>query len=163
VGWSVVAVLVVLGVIVPLAALLMSRRLVTRHLPAAAGFGPRAGPADRWLAERHGLAAWQRHQVRQAVLAGREVADPALRGPAWGLAAAVLAGEITMGRGVRLAGWVLLAEAAIILAAAVVTLAGPGTLAAVIPVLIGAWLAGRGAITLRTVRAGPERAWRRNA
>ena len=88
---------------------------------------------------------------------------PALRGPARDLAAAVLAGEVTMGRGVRLAGCVLLAEAALILAAAVFALAGLGIRAGVFPILIGAWLAVRGAMTLRTVRAGPERAWRRNA
>jgi hypothetical protein len=157
------AVIVVLGVAVPLAAWLASRRLVLRHLPSAAGFGPPASPADGWLADRHGLAAWQRHQVRQAVLFGRAVADPALRVPARDLAAAVLRDEVKMGRGVRLAAWILLAEAAVIMAAAAFALVGPGVIAGVFPVLIGAWLAVQGSLLLRVVHGGPERAWRRNA
>jgi len=161
--WAALAVIVVLGATVPLAAWLASRRLVLRHLPSAAGFGLPASPADRWLVDRHGLSAWQRHQVRQAVQFGRTVADPRLRGAARDLAAAVLRDEVTMGRGVRLVGWIMLAEAALIMAAAVFALAGLGVVAGVVAMLIGVWLAVRGGVLLRMAHGGPERAWRRNA
>jgi len=161
--WAALAVIVVLGVAVPVGGWLASRRLVPRHLPSAAGFGLPASAADRWLADRHGLAAWQRHQVRQAVQFGRAVSDPRLRGAARDLAAAVLRDEVTMGRGVRLAGRVLLAEAALIMAAAVLALAGPGPVAGVVAMPIGVWLAVRGRVVLRMAHGGPERAWRRNA
>jgi len=160
--WAALAVIVVLGVTVPVAGWLASRRLVPRHLPSAAGFGLPAGPADRWLADRHGLAAWQRHQVRQAVQFGRAVADPRLRGAARDLAAAVLRDEVTMGRGVRLAGWILLAEAVLIMAGAVFALAGPAVVAGMVSMPIGVWLAVRGSVVLRMAHGGPERAWRRN-
>ncbi len=101
----------------PLAAWLVGRRLDIRHRPPAVGLGPSASPPDRWLAERHGLAAWQRRQVRQAVLFGRALSDPVLRDAARGLAGAVLRGEVKMGRGLRLLGSIPVAEAAVIIAA----------------------------------------------
>jgi len=61
--WSALAVLIVLGVIVPLGALLVSRRLVIRHLPAAAGFGrPPARRTSGWLS----ATGWRRGSVTRS-------------------------------------------------------------------------------------------------
>ena len=148
---------------VPVAAWLLSQRLERRRPPSVNGLGPPAGPADRWLIERHRLPAVQRYQVRRAVLAGRAVNDPALRNAAHGLAAAVLAGQVGLGRGVRLMAWILLAEGALVMAVGSVALADLGIAAGILPVLLGVWWAVKGALVLRAARGATRRALRLNA
>src|SRR5260370_22583817 len=59
-----------------------SRRLALGRQPAG-GLGPPTDAADRWLIEQHELPALQRRQVRDAVLYGRALRDPALLARSW--------------------------------------------------------------------------------
>jgi hypothetical protein len=158
--WA-VAVIVVLGAGVPLAAWRLDRRLRSRRQPAA-GLGPPADAVDKWLIDNHRLPAVQRWQVREAVLYGRAVRNPALRPTACDLAAAALGGQVKIGRGTRIAGVVLLAEGVVLIALGIVVFAVPGSLAGVVAVLLGAWNLTLAGIALRTIRRGPKRALQLN-
>lgn len=71
---------------------------------------------DRWLIERHRLPAVQRWEVRQALLYGRMPDDPALKGAVRDLAGGALRSQVKLGRGLGLACWITLAEAALMIA-----------------------------------------------
>src|SRR5260370_19037890 len=70
------------GAALPTAAWRLSRRLAFRRQPAG-GLGPPTDAADRWFIEQHELPALQRRQVRDAVLYGRALPDPALSARSW--------------------------------------------------------------------------------
>jgi hypothetical protein len=163
-AWA-VAVIGVIGIGVPAAAWLIARHVGRRQV-AAGGLGPSAGAVDAWLIETYHLPALQRWQVRDAVVHGREIADPVLRHAAHDLAGCALRGELRPGRGLRVGGVVMMTEGAagivvgIVLAAAV---GGVAVVAAVIPVLFGVRWMLKGAAALRVVQQGPERARQLNA
>lgn len=165
-AWA-VAVIVVIGIGVPAAAWLISRRLGTRRQVSAGGLGPPADAVDSWLIEKYQLPALQRWQVRDAVLSGRELADPVLRRAAHDLAGCTLRGELRLGRGLRIGGVVLAAEGAAVIAAGITMVAvagGPAVdAAALIPLLLGVRWMVRGAAALRIARQGPARARQFNA
>jgi hypothetical protein len=125
-----------------------------------------ADEVDTWLIEQYQLSVTQRWQVRDAVRYGREVPDPALRRAAYDLAGCTLRGEFRLGRGLRAAGVILVAEgAAVIVLGIIVAVVADGlaALVAVIPLLLGAvWLA-RGIAALRLAQQGPARARQLNA
>jgi hypothetical protein len=95
---------VVLGVGVPAAGWWFTRR--PRPLDTTdRGYGE----IDRWLADQFGLGWRDRSRVREAVLAGRAVSDPALESAVRGLAAQVAADRFRMLRVARKVGWLQLA------------------------------------------------------
>jgi hypothetical protein len=124
--------------------------------------GPPTDAVDRWLIERHRLPALQRWEVRQAVLHGRMPDDPALKGAVRDLAGGVLRSQVKLGRGLRLACWIMLAEAALVVAIGIFLFLRFSSLAGIIPVLLGSWWAVKGTLGLRTIRCGPRRAYRLN-
>ncbi len=76
-AWA-LAVIFLLGVGLPIAAWRLSRQLESRLQPVG-GVGPPTDQVDKWLLEQHHLPAVQRRQVRDAVMYGRMVRDPALK------------------------------------------------------------------------------------
>jgi hypothetical protein len=164
-AWA-VAIIVVIGIGVSAAAWLIARRGMRRQV-SASGLGPSADAVDKWLIERYRLPALQRWQVRNAVVYGREVADPVLRCAAHDLAECTLRGELTPGRGIRIGGVAMVAEGAAGMILGIAMVAAVGGLgvdvAALIPVLFGVrWMA-KGAATLRIVGQGATRARQLNA
>ena len=91
-AWA-LAIIVVIGAGLPFAAWRLGRHLETARQPSAHGLGPPADAVDKWLIDQHRLPAPQRWQVRDAVLYGRAVRDPALRHAAHDLAGCALRGE----------------------------------------------------------------------
>ncbi len=161
-AWALVTV-VVIGVGLPFAAWRLGRRLEAARPPSSHGLGPPADAVDKWLINQHRLAAPQRWQVRDAVVYGRAVRDPALRHAAHDLAGCALRGELRLGRGIRITGIVVAAEGAALIALGIVLLAAPGSLAGIVPVLVGGWLLARQVMALRMIRHGPRRAYQLNA
>jgi hypothetical protein len=164
-AWA-VAIIVVIGIGGPTAAWLIARRGMRRKV-SASGLGPPADAVDEWLIEKYRLPALQRWQVRNAVVYGREVADPVLRHAAHDLAECTLRGELKLGRAIRSGGVAMVAEGAAGMILGIAMVAAVGGLgvdaAALIPVLFGVrWMA-KGAAALRTVRKGPTRARQLNA
>jgi hypothetical protein len=162
VAWA-LAIIAVIGVGLPFAAWRLGRRAELRWQPSAHGLGPPADAVDKWLIDQHGLPAPQRWQVRDAVVYGRTVRDPALRPAAHDLAAHALRGELRLGRGIRIGGIALVAEGTVLIALGIVLLAMSGSPAGVAPVPLGAWYLARGAAALRNIRRGPRRAYQLNA
>jgi len=156
------AVILVIGVGLPTAAWRLSRRLESRCQPAG-GLGPPADAADKWLIEHHQLPALQRRQVRDAVLYGRAVRDPALRQAARDLAGGALRGELKMGRGIRIAIYVTLIEGAAMMALGIFVWVSLGVPAGIAPVLLGTWWLVKGVLALRTIQRGARRACQLNA
>jgi hypothetical protein len=156
----VLAIIGVFGVGLPVAAWRIGGRAARRPV-SAGGLGPPADPVDAWLIEKYQLPALQRWQVRNAVLSGRRMADPALRGAAHDLAECTLHGEFALGRGLRIGGVVMVAEGAggVILGIVVAAVVGGAAIvAAAIPFLFGVVWIVRGNVVLKRVGAGPERA-----
>jgi len=125
-----------------------------------------ADAVDTWLIEQHQLPAPQRWQVRHAVRYGRELPDPALRRAAYGLAGCAMRGELSLGRGLRAAGIILVTEGAVTFVLGIVLAASVGGLAAVaaiIPFVLGAWWMVKGTAALRIAEQGPARARQLNA
>ena len=165
-AWA-VAIIVVIGIGVPTAGWLISRRRGMQRQVSASGLGPPSDAVDKWLIETYRLPALQRWQVRNAVVYGREVADPVLRCAAHDLAGCTLPGELTPGRGLRIGGVAMVAEGAAGMILGIAMVAAIGGLgvdaAALIPVLFGVrWMA-KGAATLRIVQQGATRARQLNA
>lgn len=86
--WA-LALVVVIGVGLPVAAWLITRRLPS--LRTAGRLGAGYDEVDRWLLDQYQLAWLDRSRVRKAVFQGQEVNDPALIPAAHGLAVQVLA------------------------------------------------------------------------
>lgn len=101
-AWALVLV-VAIGVGLPVAAWLITRRLPPPSTAGRAGRGHDA--IDRWLADRYQLAWRDRSRVRTAVFRGRPVGEPYLAPAAHGLAAQVLAGRFRVLRWSRRLGW----------------------------------------------------------
>jgi hypothetical protein len=160
--WT-LAIVVVIGVGLPLAAWRLGRQAEARRPPAAHGLGPPADAVDQWLIDQHRLPAPQRWQVRDAVLSGRTIDDPALRPAAHDLAGRVLHGELRLGRLSRVMETFLVAEGAGLIVLGIVMLAAWGSPAGFIPVLIGVYYLARGAATLRRSRGAARRAYQSNA
>jgi hypothetical protein len=160
--WA-LTIIVVIGAGLPFAAWRLGRRVEMGRQPSAHGLGPPADAVDKWLIDQHRLPAPQRWQVRDAVLYGRSVRDPALRHAAHDLAACVLRGELRLGRASRVTDTVLVAEGAALIALGIAVLAAQGSPAGILPVPFGAWYLARGVAGLRTIRRGPRRAYWLNA
>jgi hypothetical protein len=162
VAWA-LAIIVVIGAGLPFAAWRLGRQAEKGRPPPAGGLGPPADAVDKWLIGQHRLPAPQRWQVRDAVLYGRMVRDPALRPAARDLAGCVLRGELRLGRISRVTGTVLVAEGAVLIILGIAVLAAWGSPAGIAPVLAGAWYLARNVAALRTTRRGPRRAYQLNA
>ena len=87
------AVLVLLVAVLPAGIWLRSRNLKPPREPYGSPI-PRLARLDHWLYDRYQLANLDRSRVMQAVIEGRELAEPRLRQAAHGLAAAMLSGEV---------------------------------------------------------------------
>jgi hypothetical protein len=160
--WA-LAIIVVIGVGLPLAAWRLGRHVEAGRPPSAHGLGPPTDAVDQWLIDQHRLPAPQRWQVRDAVLYGRTVRDPALRPAAHDLAGCVLRGELRMGRISRVMATVLVAEGAGLIVLGIVMLAAWDSPAGFIPVLVGAYYLARGMAMLRRSRGAARRAYQFNA
>ena len=160
-AWA-LAVILVIGVGLPVGAWRLGRHLESRRQPIGE-LGPPADQVDKWLIEQHRLPAVQRWQVRDAVLHGRALRDPALRHAAHDLAAGALRGELKMGRSIRIAGCGMLAEGIGMIAAGIFVWVRVGSPATVVLFLLGAWWLVIGAIALRTIGRGPRRAYHLNS
>lgn len=101
-AWA-LALVVAIGVGLPVAAWLITRRLPPPKTASRTGRGHDA--IDRWLAERYQLAWLDRSRVRTAVFRGRQVEEPHLAAAAHGLAAQVLAGRFGVLRWLPMLGW----------------------------------------------------------
>src|SRR5258708_9548419 len=107
-AWA-LAVIFLLGVGLPIAAWRLSRQLESRLQPVG-GVGPPTDQVDKWLLEQHHLPAVQRRQVRDAVMYGRMVRDPALKHATPDIAGTALRGELKLGRSIRITIYVMLAD-----------------------------------------------------
>lgn len=103
--WAVVAVIAVLGVVLPG----VGWWVTTRRAPPVTGPDRGHGEIDRWLAGQFGLGSLDRERVRIAVLAGRPVNRPGLEAAVGGLAVQVLDGRFRSLRQVQKLGWFCLA------------------------------------------------------
>ena len=160
-AWA-LAVIFLLGVGLPIAAWRLSRQLESRLQPVG-GIGPPTDQVDKWLLEQHHLPAVQRRQVRDAVMYGRMVRDPALKHATRDLAGTALRGELKLGRSIRIASYITLATGVGVIAVGVfvwVTTASP---AVVVAILLGAWWLVRPVLAMRTIQRGPGRAYQLNA
>jgi len=149
-AWA-LAVIFLLGVGLPIAAWRLSRQLESRLQPVG-GIGPPTDQVDKWLLEQHHLPAVQRRQVRDAVMYGRMVRDPALKHATRDLAGTALRGELKLGRSIRIASYIGVFVW--------VTTASP---AVVVAILLGAWWLVRAVLAMRTIQRGPGRAYQLNA
>src|SRR5260370_3768994 len=113
-GWR-RAVIFLWGVGLPIAAWRLSRQLESRLQPVG-GIGPPTDQVDKWLLEQHHLPAVQRRQVRDAVMYGRMVRDPALQHATRDLAGTAPRGELKLGRSIRIASYITLAAGVGVLA-----------------------------------------------
>src|SRR5260370_38426178 len=109
-GWR-RAVIFLWGVGLRIAPWRLSRQLEPR-LQRVGGIGPPTDQVDKWLLEQHHLPAVQRRQVRDAVMYGRMVRDPALKHATRDLAGTALRGELKLGRSIRIASYITLADGA---------------------------------------------------
>jgi hypothetical protein len=107
---------VVVGIAIGLPAATLA--LVTVHQRR----GPRLNRVDRWLYDRYRLEWVDRSRVKEAVLQGRPLSEPALREAAHGLAGAMLAGQVG-GLGVKTIRMVIGAETSLVVAILVFVLA----------------------------------------
>ena len=160
--WA-LTIIVVIGVGLPFAAWRLGRRAEAGWPPSARGLGPPADAVDKWLIDQHGLPAPQRWQVRDAVIYGRPVRDPALRPAAHDLAACALRRELRLGRSIRIAGIALVAEGTALIALGIALLTVFDSPAGLVPVPFGVWYLAKGAAALRRIRHGPSRAYQLNA
>ncbi len=160
--WALV-IIVVIGAGLPFAAWRLGRQAEMGRQPSVHGLGPPADAVDKWLIDEHRLPAPQRWQVRDAVLYGRTVRDPALRHAAHELAACVLRGELRLGRGIRVTGSVLVVEGAGLIGLGIAVMAAWGSPAGIAPIPFGVWYLARGVASLRRIRRGPGRAYQLNA
>jgi hypothetical protein len=153
------ALVVIIGIGLPVAAAWLSRHVRPVRQPLG-GPGPRFDRIDRWLFERYRLGALDRWHVKQAVLTGNELPEPALRQAAHGLAVAMLAGNV--GGFISRLGWVLIAEGAFIVVMVVVASVISGDYV----VLVGIWgavpLLAIGTMAQKGARQRIERARRLN-
>jgi hypothetical protein len=103
-AWA-LALVVVIGVGLPVAAWSITRRLPPpRRAVDRLGVGYDA--IDKWLLEQYQLLPQDRRRVRKAVFGGRQANDATLARAAHGLAARVLAGGFRALRLSQLLGWV---------------------------------------------------------
>lgn len=160
-AWALILVAVI-ATGLPVAAWLFSRNLEKSPPKPIGGLGPPTDAVDRWLIESHRLPAVQRWQVRQAVLFGHMLNDPALKEATHDLAGRALRGDVKLGRGLHLLSWVVVAEAAAMIAIGNFLFIRFSSPAGIIPVLLGIWFAVKGAVVLRAMRRGPGRAYRLN-
>ena len=86
-------VLVVVAIGIPSGVWLRSRTLKPPREPYGSPV-PKLDRVDRWLYDQYQLGNLDRSRVRQSVIDGRELSEPALRHAAHGLAAAMLAGQV---------------------------------------------------------------------
>ena len=86
-------VLVVVAIGIPSGVWLRSRTLKPPREPYGSPV-PKLDRVDRWLYDQYQLGNLDRSRVRQSVIEGRELSEPALRHAAHGLAAAMLAGQV---------------------------------------------------------------------
>jgi hypothetical protein len=84
--------------------------------------GPRLNRTDRWLYARYRLEWRDRSRVKEAVLQGRPLSEPALREAAHGLAGAMLAGQVG-GLDVKIISVVIGADVSLVAAILVFVLA----------------------------------------
>ena len=152
------AVIFLLGVGLPIAAWRLSRHLESRLQPVG-GVGPPTDQVDKWLLEQHHLPAVQRRQVRDAVMYGRIVRDPALKHATRDLAGTVLRGELKLGRSIRIAS----AAGVGVIAVGVFVWVSTASPAVVVAILLGAWWLVRAVLAMRTIQRGPRRAYQLNA
>jgi hypothetical protein len=160
-AWA-LAVIFLLGVGLPIAAWRLSRHLESRLQPVG-GVCPPTDQVDKWLLEQHHLPALQRRQVRDAVMYGRMMRDPALKHVTRDLAGAALRGELKLGRSIRTASYVLLAEGVGVIAIGVFEWVSTANPAVVVAILLGAWWLVRAVLAMRTIQRGPGRAYQLNA
>jgi len=97
--------------------------------------GPRLNRIDRWLYARYRLEWLDRSRVKEAVLQGRPLSEPALREAAHGLAGAMLAGQVG-GLGVKTITVVIGADVSLVVAILVFVLA-TGSYSQVGSVIVG--------------------------
>ncbi len=102
-AWA-LALVVVIGAVLPVTAWLITRRAPPPKTAGKLGGGSDA--IDRWLVDRYQLPPRDRLRVRTAVLAGQQVNDAALTQAAHGLATRVLARGFKVQRMTQVLGWV---------------------------------------------------------
>jgi hypothetical protein len=119
-AWA-VALVVVIGVGMPVAAWWIVRRLPPPRTPGRLGVGYDA--IDRWLLDHYQLPPLERWRVRKAVFQGRQVKDRALELAANGLATQVLSGRFRLLRVSQVLGWADIVLAIGCAAAGIVSLA----------------------------------------
>src|SRR5258706_4223529 len=154
-AWA-LAVIFLLGVGLPIAAWRLSRHLESRLQPVG-GAGLPADQVDKCLLEQHHLLAVQRRQVRDAVMYGRMVRDPALKHATRDLAGTALRGELKLGRSIRIASYVMLAAGVGVIAIGVFVWVSTASPAVVVAILLGAWWLVRALLAMRTIQRGPGR------
>jgi hypothetical protein len=97
-AWAwVLALVVVVGVGLPVAGWLITRRAPPPRTADRLGAG--SDTIDRWLLDQYQLPPRGRSRVRKAVFQGQQVSEAALAHAAAGLAARVLAGGFTVQQG----------------------------------------------------------------
>jgi Flp pilus assembly protein TadB len=160
-AWA-LGVILVVGVGLPIAAWRLSRHLNSRLQPVG-GVAPPTDQVDKWLLEQHHLPALQRRQVRHAVTYGRAVRDPALRQATRDLAVTALRRELKLGRSIRIATYVMLANGLGVIMIGVFAWVATGSPAVVVAVLLGAWWLVRAVLAMKAIRRGPARAYQLNA
>jgi len=153
--WAGSALIAAIAIGLPVAAWWFSRDLKPPRQPMG-GPGPRFDRVDRWLFDRYQLGVLDRWRVRQAVFDGRTLSEPVLRGAAHDLATDVLVGKV--GGFVRRGGWILIAEGAFIVAAAIVVTVIRNDYAFLAPVLVGLPQLVLGEMSRRRTRQALERA-----
>ena len=102
-AWA-LALVAVIGVGLPMAAWLITRRLPPPRAVSRLGAGYDA--VDKWLLDQYRLAPHDRWRVRKVVFQGGQVSQAALTPAARGLATQVLTGGFWLLRLSRLLGWV---------------------------------------------------------
>src|SRR5258706_9954604 len=147
-AWA-LAVIFLLGVGLPIAAWRLSRHLESRLQPVG-GVGPPADQVDKWLLEQHHLPALQRGQVRDAVMYGRMVRDPALKHATRDLAGTALRGELKLGRSIRIASYITLAAGDGVIAGGVFVWGTTASPAVGVAILFGVWWGGRAVLAITT-------------
>jgi hypothetical protein len=90
-AWAWIVLIALIGL--PAAVWLRSRNLKAPREPSGSPI-PKLDRVDRWLYDRFQLGNLDRSRIRQALIEGRELSEPALRQAAHDLAGAMLAGEV---------------------------------------------------------------------
>ena len=141
-AWA-LALVVVIGVGLPVTAWLITRRLPPPRAMGRLGAGYDA--IDKWLLNQYGLAPHERWRVRKAVFGGDPVSDSTLAPAAYGLAVHVLGGGFRVLRLSQVLGWVDLAMALGVAGAGIAMLAtnhhAEGVLAGILGLTGGGLLA----------------------